>query len=67
MSITQKRSVKLTSSCEVIIQPYCLQSAGWSALFFAAKNGKTSTVNLLLEHEADMWLKAKVLTLCRNL
>ena len=37
------------------------QDHGWSALFFAAKKGHLDIVKLLLEYEADMSLKAKVI------
>ena len=39
------------------------QEVGWSALFYAAKNGQLEVATLLIEAEADVLLKDKV---CAN-
>ncbi len=43
--------------------PSYAQSLGWTALFFAAKDGDIGYVKLLLEHGADPTIKDKVQTL----
>lgn len=44
----------------ITVTPLSLQSTGWSALFFAAKEGDVGTTNLLLKAGAIALLKDKV-------
>ena len=44
----------------------CLQTTGWSALFFAAKQGNVKIARLLVEKSANVELKDKVRCLLRS-
>ena len=58
--ITASFSFELIATYSAHVSMVCVQTTGWSALFFAAKQGNVKIARLLVEKSAIVELKDKV-------